>query len=172
MYIYCVLYCCWKIFTAGLQTYWLSCLQKYPSKHPIEHPKNQQPTCAQIKTLGQLKMSSTLLIFEILISLATIADMPKGCVCYIFVCFSVLKESTWETWKNVVSLYKLFSFLRKSNFWILDIQNSWHHQMLKHKTWNTFNWITYKVNTVCWWNLVSLCHITKEKNWPFLFAKN
>ena len=59
--------------------------------------------------------------------------------------------------------------------------------MAKHKTRNTSHWITSEVNTVCWWNLVSLCHITKQNiSWtfftntvawklvpgPFVFAKN
>ena len=56
---------------------------------------------------------------------------------------------------------KLFSFPRKSDFRILDFQISWHHQMPLHKTRNTFYWITWEVNTVSWWNLASLCHITK-----------
>ena len=43
---------------------------------------------------------------------------------------------------------KLFSFLGKSNFRILDILVSWHHQMPKHKTRNTFFWITWKVNSL------------------------
>ena len=51
---------------------------------------------------------------------------------------------------------------------------SWRHQMPKHETWNTFYWITWEVNTIWWWNLVSLCNITKEnflsknsmKIWP------
>ena len=56
--------------------------------------------------------------------------------------------------------------------------------MPKHKTRNTFYW---EVNTVCWWNLASLCDIAKEKKFsktfiktmtqklvpgPFVFAKN
>ena len=60
-------------------------------------------------------------------------------------------------------------------------------QMSKHKTRNTFYWITLGVITVCEWNLAGLCHITKEKislkhstktaTWkivpgPFVFAKN
>ena len=49
---------------------------------------------------------------------------------------------------SFISLQKLFSFL-KSNFRILDIQISWPHQMLNHKTRNTFYWITWEVNTVC-----------------------
>ena len=59
--------------------------------------------------------------------------------------------------------------------------------MPKHKTRNTFHRITWEVNTVCWWNFASLCHITKEKilskhftktaAWklvpdPFVFARN
>ena len=59
--------------------------------------------------------------------------------------------------------------------------------MPKHKTRNTFHWITWEVNTVCSWNLASLYHITIEKilsknsakiaAWrlgpgPFVFAKN
>ena len=55
-----------------------------------------------------------------------------------------------------ISLRKLFSFSRKSNFSILDIQISWHHQMPKHKTRNTFYWIIWEVNTIC------LCHITED----------
>ena len=60
-------------------------------------------------------------------------------------------------------------------------------QMPKHKTRKTFYWVTLEVNTVCLWNLASLCHITLEKKlsesstkiaaWklvpdPFVFAKN
>ena len=41
-----------------------------------------------------------------------------------------------------ISLQKPFSFLRKSNFSISDFQISWHYQMCKHKTRNTFYWIT------------------------------
>ena len=41
-----------------------------------------------------------------------------------------------------ISLQKLFLFSRKSNFSILDLQISWPHQMSKHKTSNTFYWIT------------------------------
>ena len=39
-----------------------------------------------------------------------------------------------KLWKIfLISLQKLFSFSRKSNFAILDFQISWHHQMQKHK---------------------------------------
>ena len=66
------------------------------------------------------------------------------------VCFLCLKESTWETRKNVfISLQKLFLFSGKSNFRILDIQISWCHQMSKYETRNTFYWITWEVNTIC-----------------------
>ena len=33
--------------------------------------------------------------------------------------------------------------------------------MPKHETGNTFYWITWEVNIVWQWNLVSLCHIKK-----------
>ena len=46
-----------------------------------------------------------------------------------------------------ISLQKLFSFSRKSKFRILDIQISGRQQMLKHKTRNTFDVITWEVNT-------------------------
>ena len=70
-----------------------------------------------------------------------------------------------------ISLQKLFSLLRKSNFRIWDIQISWCHQMPKHKTKNTFYWITWDVNTVCQWNLPSLCHIMKEKKYQKILQK-
>ena len=44
--------------------------------------------------------------------------------------------------------------------------------MAKHKTQNTFYWITYKVNKVYWWNLASLCHITKERFLSKNFTKS
>ena len=58
--------------------------------------------------------------------------------------------------------------------------------MFKHKTINTFHWMTWEVNTISKWNLESLCHIKKKnssKNYlkngawklvqgPFVFAKN
>ena len=87
----------------------------------------------------------------------------------------------------LISLQELFSLTRKSNFNILDIQVSWRHQVPKIKKRITFYWITWKVNTVCWWNLASLCHIIQGKKiWknstktvtlkralgPFLFAEN
>ena len=57
----------------------------------------------------------------------------------------------------------LFVLSRKSNFRDLDVQIAWCHQMPKHKTRNTFYWITWEINTVCQWDLASLYHITKRK---------
>ena len=49
--------------------------------------------------------------------------MIKGCAHYILlVCFLSLKENICETRKNVISPQKLFSFSRKSNLRISDIQ--------------------------------------------------
>ena len=68
---------------------------------------------------------------------------------FLLVLNSRLKGSTWETCKNVFYFTsKLFSFSRTSNFSILDIRISWRHQMPKHKTRDTFYWITWEVNTV------------------------
>ena len=59
------------------------------------------------------------------------------------------KESNCETWKMFfISLQKLFSFSRKSNFRILYIKISWRHRMPKHETRNTFYWITWEVNSL------------------------
>ena len=87
----------------------------------------------------------------------------------------------------------MFLFHFKSSFrsWENQILEFFHvscgHQMPRHKTGNTFYWITWEVNTICQWNLASLCHITKEKissenftktaAWklvpgPFIFPKN
>ena len=56
------------------------------------------------------------------------------------VCFLSLKENSLEIRKKkIFSLQqKLFSFSRKSNFRIPDIQISWRHQMSKQKTRNIF----------------------------------
>ena len=71
-------------------------------------------------------------------------------VTFVLVCFLSLNESTFQTRRNVfISLQKLFSLSRKSNFRILHFQISWCHQMPKHKTRNTFHWITWEVNAVC-----------------------
>ena len=71
----------------------------------------------------------------------------KGCVGYIF---ASLKESFYETRKNVFYFTsKALLFLRILKFKILDIHVSLRHQMLKHKTRNTFYSMTLVVNTVC-----------------------
>ena len=80
---------------------------------------------------------------------------------FVVLCFSSLKDSTCETWKKFVSFQKLSSFSGKPNFRILDIQISLCDQLSKHKT-SRFYKITWEVNTVCWWNLASLCYITNE----------
>ena len=65
---------------------------------------------------------------------------------FLLVCFLSWKGSTCETRKNVfISLQKLFSFSRKSNFRILDILVSLRHQVPKHKTRNTFFWLTWEI---------------------------
>ena len=67
---------------------------------------------------------------------------------FALVCFSSVKESTYKIWK-IISFQKLFSLPRKLNFCILYFQISWRHRMPKHKTSNTFYWITWEVNTFC-----------------------
>ena len=67
----------------------------------------------------------------------------------VLVCFLSLKKALVKLGKMFSnSLRKLFSFSRKSNFRILHFQISWRHQMPKHKTRNTFHWITCKVNSL------------------------
>ena len=53
---------------------------------------------------------------------------------------------------------KYFLFYFESSF-----RSWWRHQMPKRETRNTFYWITWEVNQVWQWNLVSLCNITKKK---------
>ena len=68
---------------------------------------------------------------------------------FLLVCFVCLTESVCEMRKMFfISLWKLFLFLRYTNFKFSDIQMSWCHQMPKHETRTTFYWITWKVNTV------------------------
>ena len=69
-----------------------------------------------------------------------------------------------------ISLQKLFSFLRKSNFRISDFQISWFHQMPKHKTRITLYWITWVVKKI-----ISSTNSAKTEAWklvpdPFVFA--
>ena len=89
----------------------------------------------------------------------------KGCARYIFASFlQVQKRALVKLGKMFfILLQKFFSFSRKSNFSILDIQISWRYQMPKHKTRNTFYWITWEVNTACWWSLASLSYYYKIK---------
>ena len=88
-----------------------------------------------------------------LLSISNACHDFKGFVHYIFASlFLSLKEHLWNKKK------KFFIWLQK----LLDIQTLWHHQMPKHKTRNTYYWITWEANTVCWWNLASLCDITQE----------
>ena len=49
---------------------------------------------------------------------ATRGVLSESCATFSLVCFLGLKESTWETRKNAF----YFTFSRKSNFRILDIQ--------------------------------------------------
>ena len=66
--------------------------------------------------------------------------------------FSIRKK--WHKGTNLqaigflVLLQKICSLSRNSKFRILDIQISWRHQIPKHKTRNTFYWITWKVNSL------------------------
>ena len=75
----------------------------------------------------------------------------KVCLCYIFASlFLSLNESTCQTRLNgFISLQRLFFSSRKSNFKIMHFEISLRHQTSKHKTRNTFHWITWEVNTVC-----------------------
>ena len=92
---------------------------------------------------------------------------------FLLFCFVSLNKTTCETRKMFfIPLQKLFLFLRKSKFRILQIQISWHHQIPKYKERKTFYWITWKVNTICQWNLARLYHITKEKKFIKKFCKN
>ena len=68
---------------------------------------------------------------------------------FLLVCFLSLKKSICETRKMfLISLQKLFSFSRKSNFRISDIQVCWHCQMPKHITRSTFYWLNWEENFV------------------------
>ena len=71
----------------------------------------------------------------------------KGCVSYILYILATALVKLGKM--SFISFQKLFSFLRKSKFRILDIPISWRYQIPKHKTRNTFYWITWEVNTVC-----------------------
>ena len=66
----------------------------------------------------------------------------------LLVCFVSLIKSTCETKKNVFFYFTLKVLLRQSDFNFSDIQMSWHHQMPKNETGNTFYWITWNINVV------------------------
>ena len=84
-----------------------------------------------------------------------------------------------------ISLQKLFSFSRKSNFRILHLQISWRHPLYKHKTRNSFHWITWEINSLLikFGQFMSYCkikHLIKKffRNWglgtssrPFCVSK-
>ena len=70
-----------------------------------------------------------------------------------------------------VSLQKLFSFSRKSNFRILDNQVSWRHQMPKHKTRNTFCWTTWEISSLLM-KFGQFVSYYKRKNFIKKFHKN
>ena len=76
-------------------------------------------------------------------------DLKVVSTTFVLVYFLSLNESTCQSKKKFfISLQKLFSFSRKSNFRILHFQISWCHQMPKHKTRNTLHLITWEVNSL------------------------
>ena len=87
----------------------------------------------------------------------------------LLVCFVCLKERTFEIRENVFYFTSKALFVLEINqiLTFSDIQMSWRHQMHKHETRNVFSWINWEINTAWWWNLTSLCKITKEN-----FIKN
>ena len=81
--------------------------------------------------------------------------------------FVSVKESTCET-RNKNYISKALFVLEKIKF---NLQVSRRHYILKNKTRNTFHWRTWRVTTVCWWNLVSLKK-QLSKNFIKEFHKN
>ena len=87
-------------------------------------------------------------------------SMLKGCVCHIFAslfymakrehfwnkrkCFSFHFKNSFSSWDNQILIFQIFKY----------------HGIIKCP--NTFYWISWEVTTVWWWNLASLCNITKE----------
>ena len=71
-------------------------------------------------------------------------------MCFLHFCWFVFKVKSKALVKLekcfFISLKKLISFSRKSNFRILNFQISWCHQMPKHKTRNGFYWISLEVS--------------------------
>ena len=92
---------------------------------------------------------------------------------FLLVCFSILKESTCETWKKNFNSLDLILFLLSAtlNFSILEIQISWRHQMPKHRTRNTFYWIICEANKVYVSGIRSV-YVTLEKKKIEKFYKN
>ena len=83
---------------------------------------------------------------------------------FLLVCFLNLKESTRETRKNVSYFTSKPLFVLDNRILIFGVFKC--HDVIKCpsiETQNTFYWQTWKVNTVWWSYLVSLCNITKEK---------
>ena len=88
----------------------------------------------------------------------------EGCVSHIFASFFCMskREHLWNKKKSFLFHFKSSFCSWDNQILAWDIHISWRHQMPKHKTRNTFYWITWEVNTVWWWNLASLHNITKE----------
>ena len=99
---------------------------------------------------------------------------------FLLLCFLSLKESTCETRKNegknekmfFISLWKLFSFSRKSNFSILDVKTLRCHQMPKIKTRNTFYSVTWEVNNSLLMKLCQFMSYYKRKKFIKKLYKN
>ena len=74
---------------------------------------------------------------------------------FLLFCFMFKKE---QFWNKENCLFHFESFFSSWDNKILNFQAfmSWHHQVSKHETQNLFYWITWEVNTLYQWNLVSL----------------
>ena len=91
---------------------------------------------------------------------------------FLLVCFLSLNESTCQIRKNVFYFtLKTLLFSRKSNFRILHFQVLWRHEMPKHNTRNTFQWIPREVNSLLMalGRFMSYC---KRKHFVKNFYKN
>ena len=89
---------------------------------------------------------------------------------FLLVCFVCLKDSPFET-RKFLFLFHFESSVRSWDNQIMPFQIFEYHDVIKclsmkHETW------TYEVNTVSWWNLASLCNITKENFSLKNFMKN
>ena len=82
---------------------------------------------------------------------------------FLLVCFACLKQGTCKTRKNLFYFFPEALFVLEIIQFLLfkysNVMPSWNAE-----AWNTKQcyWITWEVNTVWYWNLVSLCNITKE----------